>query len=82
MTRQATNFLILKVIFDLIMKSIIIHPRDKKELLFVNLMLRRLRITFRQFDLEAMEDFGLEKMMKQSDRSKKVSKQIILKSLS
>ena len=64
------------------MKSVVITPRNRKELLFVNALLKKLGISSKLLTVEEMEDFGLGILMKEADRSKKVSKNIILKKLS
>ena len=50
--------------------------------MFVNALLKKLGISSKLLTVEEMEDFGLGILMKEADRSKKVSKNIILKKLS
>lgn len=44
-------------------------------------MLKKMRISARQLSEEEREDFGLSKLMKQVDRSEKVSREEIMKTL-
>jgi MoaA/NifB/PqqE/SkfB family radical SAM enzyme len=64
------------------MKSVVITPKNKEELVFVNSLLKKLGISSKLLTIEEVEDFGLGKLMKEANRSKKDSKNIILKKLS
>jgi hypothetical protein len=63
------------------MESVIITPRNKKELQFVSDLLTKLGISSKKLSIEEKEDFGLALLMKDADRSKKVSEELILKKL-
>jgi len=48
----------------------------------VSNILKKMRISARQLTKEDIEDFGLSKLMKQANRSEKVSREQVMKSLS
>lgn len=64
------------------MESVIITPKNKKELKFVSDLLSKLGIDSKKISLEEKEDLGLAMLMREADRSKKVSESTILKKLS
>jgi len=64
------------------MESVIITPRTKKELEFVSDLMGKLGISAKKLSLEEREDLSLGMLMREADRSKKVSEKIILKKLS
>lgn len=63
------------------MKSLVITPKDKTELKFVNDLLMKLGISATTMSKEEMEDIGLVRLMKEADRSKKVSRDSVMKKL-
>ena len=63
------------------MKSLIISPKSKTELKFIEELLNKLGITSKMLTEEEIEDAGLSLMMKDVDRSKKVSKESVMKKL-
>ena len=63
------------------MESVIITPRNKKELEFISSLLTKLGINSKKLNLEEKEDLGLALRMKEADRSKKVSEDIVMKKL-
>ena len=63
------------------MKSIIVTPKDTNEFKFLTGLLHKLKISARELTEEEIEDFGLSFLMKQADRSKKVSRESIVKKL-
>jgi len=64
------------------MESVIITPRNKKELEFVSNLLSKLGINSKKLTLEDKEDLGLSLAMREADRTKKVSEKIVMKKLS
>lgn len=64
------------------MNAILIGPKDKKEERLLSELLAKLRIRSRKISVEELEDFGLGQMMKEADRRKKVSREVIMKKLS
>lgn len=63
------------------MKAVLITPKNESELKFVSNLLKKLGIEISTMSEEELEDLGLSKMMKKVDRTKKVSKESILKKL-
>ena len=63
------------------MKSIIVTPKDTNEFKFLTGLLHKLKISARELTEGEIEDFGLSFLMKQADRSKKVSRESIVKKL-
>ena len=63
------------------MKSIIITPKDINEFKFLKGLLNKLKISARELTKEEIEDFGLSLLMKRTDRSKKVSRESVMKKL-
>ncbi|MBI1767287.1 MAG: hypothetical protein HYR67_02805 [Bacteroidetes bacterium] len=63
------------------MESVIITPRNKKELEFVSDLLNKLGINSKKLSIEEKEDLGLALSMREADRTKKVSETIIMKKL-
>ena len=63
------------------MKPLVVSPRNKKEFDFVNALLAKLNISTRSLSKEEIEDLGMIKLMKEADRTKKVSKEAIFKKL-
>jgi len=63
------------------MESVIITPRNKKELQFISDLLSKLGIQSTKLTLEEKEDLGLSLLMKETDRSKKVSENVVMKKL-
>jgi hypothetical protein len=64
------------------MESVLIIPRNKKELQFVSDLMEKLGISTKKLSIEEKEDLALGMLMREADRSKKVSEKIILKKLS
>jgi hypothetical protein len=64
------------------MESVLIIPRNKKELQFVSDLMEKLGISTKKLFIEEKEDLALGMLMREADRSKKVSEKIILKKLS
>lgn len=63
------------------MKAVVIVPKNKNELKFVNELLRKLEIASSVMSEVEMEDVRLARLMKSADRSKKVSRDVIMKKL-
>ena len=63
------------------MKALIVQPKSKSEIKFISDLLKKLGVSARLLDVEEMEDLGLSVLMKSADRSKKVSRETILKKL-
>ena len=63
------------------MKAILITPKNEKELKFISDLLNKLGMGSSTMTEEELEDLGLSKMMKNADRTKKVSRASIMKKL-
>ncbi len=63
------------------MEAILIQPKNKTEFKFLAAMLKRLNVNIKTLDIEAKEDLGLVELMKQADRSQKVSREEIMEKL-
>ena len=63
------------------MKSIVITPKNARELKFVSELLEKLGITSRVLDEEEKEDLGMSILMDEVDRNVKVSREEIMKKL-
>jgi cellobiose-specific phosphotransferase system component IIB len=70
-----TNFL------NLVMKAILINPKDKYELKFVTDLLKKLGIKATEITQEEMEDLAMSKLLKKTDKSKKATKAAIMRKL-
>lgn len=62
-------------------RALIIRPRTKSDLRFLSDLLNKLGIKSRLVDEEALEDAGLSLLMKEADRTKKVSRKSVMKKL-
>ncbi len=65
----------------IIMYNLILEVKNKKELDFVSNLLKKIKIKNKVFTIEEMEDMGLIHLMKQADRSQKVSREKIMAKL-
>jgi hypothetical protein len=64
------------------MKALVIKPKNESELKFISALLKKLGINSSSVSLEELEDIGLSKLMRKTDKSKKVSRLEIMKKLS
>ena len=63
------------------MKALVVAPRTPEELKFVSQLMKKLGIATKALSLEELEDAGLSIMMKEADRSKKVSREAVMNKL-
>lgn len=63
------------------METLIVTVKDKHEMQLVTDMLKKMRINAKKLSDEDREDIGLSKLMKQVNRSEKVSRDQVMKSL-
>jgi len=63
------------------MDSIIVTTKNKTELRLIHEILKKMRIQTKVLSAEDLEDFGLIKLMKVADRTKKVSREKIMAKL-
>ncbi len=60
------------------MKSVVITPKNASELKFLTDFLSWIGMNSHTLSAEEMEDIGMSNLMKQVDRSKKVSREAIM----
>ncbi len=63
------------------MNSIVVNPKNEKELRFVSKLLKKLGVDSKVLTDEQQEDFGLTVLMKEVDRSEIASKDEVMKKL-
>lgn len=63
------------------MKAMVITPKSETEFKFINNLLKKLGISSATITEEELEDVGLSKMLKAVDKTKKVSRESIIKKL-
>ena len=63
------------------MKALVVKSKDESEMKFISDLLKKLRITTIEIDVEEIEDLGLSMLMKEADRNKKVSREVVMKKL-
>lgn len=63
------------------MSSLLVSPKNEKELLLIRELLEKMNISNRILSDEEKEDLGLSFLMKDVNRNKKVSRETILKKL-
>ena len=63
------------------MKSIVISPKNRTDMRFVSELLEKLSIPTKVLSDEEKEDMGLSMLMREADRTKKVSRETIMRKL-
>ncbi len=63
------------------MKSIVISPKNLTDMRFVSELLKKLSIPTKVLSDEEKEDLGLSMLMREVDRTKKVSRETIMRKL-
>lgn len=63
------------------MKAMVITPKNPREFKFLSDLLKKLDITSAVVTDEEIEDLGLSQMLKNTDKTKRVSKETILRKL-
>ena len=63
------------------MKAVLITPKTSTEFKFISDLLKKLGVSAATMSKEEFEDLGLSKLMKSADRTKKVSKDSVMKKL-
>ena len=63
------------------MKAMVITPRSQSEFKFLSDLMKKLNIMSATMTEEEIEDLGLSKMLKEVDKTKKVSKESIMNKL-
>lgn len=63
------------------MKALVVKAKDQSELKFVSDLLKKLGIQSTQMDIKEIEDHAMSLLMKKTDRTKKVNREVIMKKL-
>lgn len=63
------------------MKAIVIAPQNSSEYQFISDLLKKHGISSSTMTKEQMEDLGLSKMLKGTNRSKKISRKTVMNKL-
>lgn len=75
------NEMLASCIFD-VMKAIVVTPKSDSEFKFITDLLKKLGVGASTLTTEQVEDIGMSKLLRDVDRSKKVSRSSIMKKLS
>ncbi len=63
------------------MSAVFIKPKSDEELEFVSALLKKLGISSKIVTTEELEDLGLSGLMKKTERTKKVSREEVMRKL-
>jgi len=63
------------------MESLLVKPKDEAELKLISDLLKKMRISNKLLSQEEQEDLGLTMLLKQTDRTQKVSREDVLAKL-
>jgi hypothetical protein len=63
------------------MKALIVKPKSPSEIKFVSDLLKKLGIASKQMEWDELEDYGMSILMKDVDRTKKISRESVMKKL-
>ena len=63
------------------MKALLVKSNSRAELKFIADLLKKLGVSATEMSSEDIEDYGLSALMKDVDRSRKVSRDVIMKKL-
>lgn len=63
------------------MEALLVSVKDKAELKLISDLLKKMQIETKLLTEEQREDFGLIKLMKQADRTQKISREKVMAKL-
>ncbi len=63
------------------MKALVVKTKDQTEMKFISELLKKLGVQSTILEMEEVEDLAMSVLMKKTDRSKKVSRETIMKKL-
>lgn len=63
------------------MKALIVRSDDQVEMEFIADLLKKLGVSAMEISDEDVEDYGMSILMKDAERSKKVSREVVMKKL-
>jgi hypothetical protein len=64
------------------MKALVIKPKSESELKLLSALFKKMGINSSSVSLEQLEDIGMSTLLRQVDRTKKVSRLEVMKKLS
>ncbi|MDB5276818.1 MAG: hypothetical protein JWR61_1773 [Ferruginibacter sp.] len=64
------------------MKALVIKPKNNSEFKFVSDLLKKLGVGSSVLSVEELEDMGMSKLLRSTDKTKKVSRTEVMKKLS
>ncbi len=63
------------------MKALLVRSNSRSELKFIADLLKKLGVSTTEMSEEDVEDYGMAILMKEADRNKKVSREIVMRKL-
>ncbi|MBK9402326.1 MAG: hypothetical protein IPN36_16230 [Bacteroidetes bacterium] len=63
------------------MKALLVRSNSQTEMKFISDLLKKLGVSTRILNAEEIEDYGMSALMKDVDRSKKVSRETVMRKL-
>lgn len=72
----------MHLLYILAMKAIVVTPKSQTEFKFITDLLKKLGVGASTLTKEEIEDIGMVKLLHQADKTKKVSRSVIMKKLS
>ncbi len=63
------------------MKALLVKSNSQTEMKFISDLLKKLGVSTRILNAEDIEDYGMSALMKDVDRSKKVSQETVMRKL-
>lgn len=63
------------------MKALLVKSNNRTEMKFVTDLLKKLGMSISVMESEDIEDYGMSVLMKEADRSKKISRETVMKKL-
>lgn len=63
------------------MKALLVKSKNPSEMKFISDLLKKLGVSARVMDTEELEDYGMAILMKDVERDKKVSRELVMKKL-
>ena len=63
------------------MKALLVNSKNPSEMKFISDLLKKLGVSARVMDTEELEDYGMAILMKDVERDKKVSRELVMKKL-
>ena len=77
-TAKRIFFIFAKTIF---MSAILVQTKNENDLQFISSLLKRMKVKTKVMDDEELEDLGLSVLIRDVDRTKKISEESVLRKL-